>query len=144
MGYQGQIWPVNPRRDTMRGHECYAFVDDLPSPLDADFLAVPPVAAIAATARLVEVGAGGIVCYTLGFREAGAGGAALVSALVAATGDLGLVGLSCYRVLNYLDRAAMWPFVHGGTCPGYGVAMITSPKTGCSVPASPCRSSACP
>jgi acyl-CoA synthetase (NDP forming) len=125
MGYPGQIWPVNPKRASMGGHPCFASVDDLPQAPDGCFLAVPAAAAIATTARLAEMGAGGIVCYTAGFREAGAEGAALEAALIAAAGDLALVGPNCYGVLNYLDRAAMWPFAHGGTCPGYGAAIIT-------------------
>jgi acyl-CoA synthetase (NDP forming) len=125
MGYQGQIWPVNPKRASMGGHPCFASVDDLPQAPDGCFLAVPPAAAIATTARLAQMGAGGIVCYTAGFREAGPEGAALEAALIAAAGNLALVGPNCYGVLNYLDRAAMWPFAHGGTCPGYGAAIIT-------------------
>jgi acyl-CoA synthetase (NDP forming) len=28
-------------------------------------------------------------------------------------------------VINYLDGVALWPFAHGGACPGYGAAIIT-------------------
>lgn len=125
IGFVGQIWPVNPKRATMAGHACFASVDDLPQAPDATFLAVPAAAAIATTARLSAAGAGGIVCYTAGFREAGAEGAALEAELVQAAGDLALIGPNCYGVINYLDRAAMWPFAHGGSCPGYGAAIIT-------------------
>lgn len=124
-GFRGAIWPVNPKRATMAGHACFASVDDLPEAPDATFLAVPAPAAIATTAALAARGAGGIVCYTAGFREAGAEGAALEAQLIAAAGDLALVGPNCYGVINYLDRAAMWPFAHGGSCPGYGAAVVT-------------------
>ena len=125
IGFQGQIWPVNPRRETLAGYRCYPSVDDLPEAPDGCFLAVPAAAAIATTVKLAARGAGGIVCYTAGFREAGSVGAALEADLIKAAGDLALVGPNCYGVINYLDRAAMWPFAHGGGAPGYGAAIIT-------------------
>lgn len=125
IGFQGQIWPVNPRREILAGYRCYPSVDDLPEAPDGCFLAVPAAAAIATTVKLAARGAGGIVCYTAGFREAGSVGAALEADLIKAAGDLALVGPNCYGVINYLDRAAMWPFAHGGGAPGYGAAIIT-------------------
>jgi acyl-CoA synthetase (NDP forming) len=125
IGFKGQIWPVNPRRETLAGHRCYASVDDLPEVPDGCFLAVPAAAAIATTERLAARGAGGIVCYTAGFREAGKAGEALEADLLRAAGDLALVGPNCYGVINYIDRVAMWPFAHGGGSPGYGAAIIT-------------------
>ncbi len=125
IGFQGQIWPVNPRRETLGGHRCFPLVADLPEAPDGCFLAVPAAAAITTTAELAARGAGGIVCYTAGFREAGAAGAAMEAELIRAAGDLALIGPNCYGVINYLDRAAMWPFAHGGGSPGYGAAIIT-------------------
>jgi len=125
IGFTGQIWPVNPKRETLGGYPCFASVADLPEAPDATFLAVPAPAAIATTAQLAARGAGGIVCYTAGFREAGAEGQVLEAALIEAAGDLALVGPNCYGVINYLDRAALWPFAHGGGSPGYGAAIIT-------------------
>lgn len=125
IGFIGAIWPVNPKRETLGGYPCFASVGDLPEAPDATFLAVPAPAAIATTAQLAARGAGGIVCYTAGFREAGAAGQVLEAALIEAAGDLALVGPNCYGVINYLDRAALWPFAHGGGSPGYGAAIIT-------------------
>jgi acyl-CoA synthetase (NDP forming) len=125
-GFSGQIWPVNPTRDRMLGHACFASVDDLPEAPDAVFLAVPAPAAIEVTAALARRGAGGVVCYTAGFREAGADGAALEARLVAAAGDMALIGPNCYGAINYLSNTALWPFAHGGGCPdGIGAAIVT-------------------
>ncbi len=124
-GYTGEIWPVNPKRAEMGGVSCYAGLDDLPCAPDAVFLAVPPKAAIGAIKTLSDMGAGGVVCYTAGFREAGSEGAAKEVALLEAVGDMALIGPNCYGLINYLDNAALWPFAHGGDCPGYGAAVIT-------------------
>jgi len=125
IGYQGALWPVNPRRRVIGGHACFARVEDLPEPPDAVFVAVPRDAAIDTIGRLSGMGAGGAVCYTAGFAETGEEGAAYDAALVEAAGELALVGPNCYGLINYLDRVALWPFAHGGTCPGYGAAVIT-------------------
>jgi acyl-CoA synthetase (NDP forming) len=125
-GFTGQIWPVNPTRDRMLGHACFASVDDLPEAPDAVFLAVPAPAAIEVTTALTRRGAGGIVCYTAGFREAGADGASMEASLVAAAGNMALIGPNCYGAINYLSNTALWPFAHGGGCPdGVGAAIVT-------------------
>ena len=125
IGFAGPLWPVNPKRREIAGHPCFARIEDLPEPPDAVFLAVPRAAAIDSVARLARLGAGGVVCYTAGFGEIGAEGAAAEAALVRAAGDMALVGPNCYGVINYIDRAALWPFAHGGSCPGFGAAIIT-------------------
>jgi succinyl-CoA synthetase alpha subunit len=125
-GFKGAIWPVNPSRAEMRGHACFASIGDLPEAPDAVFLAVPAVAAIEVTRTLAARGAGGIVCYTAGFREAGGDGAAMEAALVTAAGDMALIGPNCYGAINFRSCTALWPFAHGSGCPqGYGAAIVT-------------------
>ena len=125
-GFQGAIWPVNPSRKELANHPCFASIDALPDAPDAVFLAVPAVSAIDVVRALAARGAGGIVCYTAGFREAGQDGAALEAALVQAAGDMALVGPNCYGAINYRSNTALWPFAHGGGCPqGFGAAIVT-------------------
>lgn len=125
-GFKGAIWPVNPTRPEMRGHDTFTSVVDLPEAPDAVFLAVPPAAAIEVTRALATRGAGGIVCYTAGFREAGSEGAAMETALVEAAGDMALIGPNCYGAISYRSNTALWPFAHGGGCPdGFGAAIVT-------------------
>ena len=125
IGYCGPVWPVNPRRESIGGHRCFGSVERLPHAPDAAFVAVPREAAIDTVARLAAMGAGGVVCHTAGFAEIGAQGARLEAALVEAAGEMALIGPNCYGFINYLDRAALWPFAHGGSCPGYGAAIVT-------------------
>jgi len=125
IGYRGRIWPVNPRRETLGGEACFASLDELPEVPDAAFVAVPVGPAIEVIDTLRRRGAGGIVCYTAGFGEAGPEGRAAQEALVEAAGDMALIGPNCYGVINYLDDVALWPFAQGGRSPGYGCAIIT-------------------
>ncbi len=125
IGYSGAIWPVNPKRETLGGFPCFASVLDLPEPPDAVFLAIPVAGAVEVIADLRRLGAGGVVCYTAGFAEAGEDGRSAQKALIEAAGDMALIGPNCYGMINYLDQVALWPFAHGGSCPGYGAAVIT-------------------
>jgi len=124
-GYGGQMWVVNPRRAQIAGLPCLPDIVALPEPPDAVFLAIPAALVPGAVAELAAMGAGGIVCYSAGFAEAHAEGRALEEALKAALGDMVLIGPNCYGLINYIGKSALWPFAHGGTCPGYGAAIIT-------------------
>ena len=124
-GFSGEYWPINPRREHLGGLACFSETGDLPEAPDAVFLAIPAPAAVAAVETLRKMGAGGIVCYTAGFKEAGSAGQKLEQELQNAVGDMALIGPNCYGIINYLDKSALWPFAHGGSSPGYGAAIIT-------------------
>ncbi len=125
MGFDGPVWGVNPRRQTLAGHPCFANVEDLPEAPDAVFLAAPRSAAIETVEALRRKGAGGVVCFTAGFGELGEEGAALERALVSAAGDMALVGPNCYGLINYVRGVALWPFPFGGRRVERGVAVVT-------------------
>ena len=122
-GFDGDIWPVHPKRDEIRGIPCYRSLADLPGPPDAAFLGINRHAVIEVAAELSAMGCGGAVCFASGFAEAGEED--LQDALVAAAGEMPLLGPNCYGVLNYLDGAMMWPDQHGGRAVDSGVAIIS-------------------
>lgn len=125
IGFQGEIWPVNPHRKQMAGLPCYPDVDSLPQSPDATFIAVPRLETIDVVAALAENGAGGAVCLASGFAEVGGEGIALQEKLVVAMNDMPIVGPNCYGLLNYLDGVALWPDQHGGQRVRRGAAIIT-------------------
>ncbi len=124
-GFRGSMWGVNPHRADLDGVPCFATVDDLPEPPDAAYIAIPALAAVEAVAALARSGAGGVVCYTAGFKEAGPEGEAAEARLRHVVGDMALIGPNCYGVINYIGKSALWSFAHGGASPGYGAAIIT-------------------
>lgn len=124
-GFSGLIWPVNPKRDNIAGYKCYKSVLDLPFGPDAVFMAIPANKVLKTINELREVSAGGIVCYTAGFRETGHQGFLMENEVVKGLGEMVMVGPNCYGIINYLEKYALWPFEHGGYCPGYGAAIIT-------------------
>ncbi len=125
LGFAGDIWPVHPTRSEMEGLPCFADIASLPAAPDAAFVAVPAEATVELVRQLAARGAGGTICYASGFAEVGGTGVALQQELVAAAGDMALVGPNCYGMLNYLDGVALWPDQHGGARLERGVAIIT-------------------
>ena len=122
-GFAGQMWAVNPKRTELAELPCVASINDLPEAPDAVYLAIPAGGVVGALQTLEQMGAGGVVCFSAGFKETG--DTAAEQALIDATGDMALIGPNCYGIINYIDNAALWSFEHGGWSPGYGAAIIT-------------------
>lgn len=128
IGYGGPIWPVHPTRDQIGGLPAVARIEDLPEPPDATFIGVNRSATVEALRLLSAMGAGGAVCFASGFAEARAelaDGGDLQDALLAAAGDMRILGPNCYGFLNTLDGAALWPDIHGALRVDRGVALVT-------------------
>lgn len=125
IGFAGDIWVVNPKYETIAGRHCYRSIAELPAVPDAAFVAVNSELTVGVIKDLAAAGAGGAICYAAGFAETGPDGERLQQDLVAAAGNMALVGPNCYGILNYLDGAAMWPDRHGGKRVDKGVAIIS-------------------
>lgn len=123
MGFAGPVWPVNPARAEIAGLPCLPTLGALPAAPDAVFVGVNRHATPGIVAELSAMGAGGAVCFAAGWAEAGE--AALQAGLVAAAGDMPILGPNCYGLINYLDGALLWPDQHGGKRVDRGVALIS-------------------
>ncbi|MEZ4608370.1 MAG: CoA-binding protein [Deinococcales bacterium] len=114
IGFDGELWAVNPKQEHLAGLKTYARVKDLPQAPDASFVALSREKSIDVVEALAQMGAGGVVCYASGFAEVGGAGTELQKRLQRVMGDLALVGPNCYGLLNYLDGLALWPDHYGG------------------------------
>ncbi|NPD17263.1 acetate--CoA ligase family protein [Xinfangfangia sp. D13-10-4-6] len=123
MGFDGPVWPIHPSKAEIGGLKAYASVADLPEAPDATFVGVNRFATVDVTRELVERGAGGAICFAAGWTEAGE--PELQQKLIAAAGDMPILGPNCYGVINYLDGALLWPDQHGGVRVENGVALIS-------------------
>ncbi len=124
--FQGEIWAVNPKRDSMAGIPCLADCGLLPEPPDAVFIGVPAEPTIRTVDQLNRFGAGGAVCLASGFSEVGDEGGTRQRRLREAAGDMPVLGPNCYGYINALLGAAMFPDQHGLYSVDQGVAIISS------------------
>ena len=140
IGFTGDIWPVHPKKSEVGGVPAFASLADLPTAPDAAFIGVNRDATIDVVRELSAMDAGGAVCFASGFSEAQeemADGVEKQEALLAAAGEMKILGPNCYGMLNYLDGAALWPDQHGGVASETGVALITQSSNICLLYTSP-------
>lgn len=123
MGFDGPVWPVHPTRAEIAGVPCLRSLAELPQAPDAVFIGVNRFATLEVVRELAAMGAGGAICFASGWEESGEAG--LQAQLVAAAGEMPILGPNCYGVINYLDGALLWPDQHGGRRVERGVALIS-------------------
>ncbi|WP_438954935.1 acetate--CoA ligase family protein [Cognatiyoonia sp.] len=128
MGFDGEIWPVHPTKAEVSGTPAFPSVEDLPEAPDSAFIGVNRRATVEVVAALSALGCGGAVCFASGFSEAQAEddtASNLQDALIAAAGDMPILGPNCYGFINALDNTLLWPDQHGCNTVESGVAILT-------------------
>jgi acyl-CoA synthetase (NDP forming) len=101
-GFQGEIWPVNPKRATVQGLPAFASVEALPSAPDVAIIAVPAEHAISTLDALGKKGCRAVIVFSAGFAEMDAAGAEAQDRLTAVAKRHGirLLGPNCLGVFN--------------------------------------------
>lgn len=132
MGFDGPIYPVNPKYEEVLGLRCYPSITELPETPDQVILAVPPGGVPALVSECARAGVQVCVINTAGFSESGRkDGAALEREILAAIdgSDLRLVGPNCMGVYSSAGRLALFD----GQAPGGGrVSLISQSGSFCS------------
>ncbi|MHA1314005.1 MAG: CoA-binding protein [Candidatus Helarchaeota archaeon] len=70
-GYQGKIFPINPRADEILGVKAYSDIEAVQMPIDYAFLAVPARFAVDEVKKCVRAGVKFLVIFSSGFGEIG-------------------------------------------------------------------------
>jgi acetyltransferase len=96
-GFEGRIWPVNPRGDVVQGLPATASLLAIDGPIDLAVIAVPAPAVLPALKECVARGVRGAVVISAGFREAGEAGQAREAELRAwlGTQSIRVLGPNC-------------------------------------------------
>jgi acetyltransferase len=68
-GFEGPIWPVNPRHDSIDGLRCYASIADLPEPPDLAVVVTPPATVPSLIGELGAKGTRAALVLTAGITE---------------------------------------------------------------------------
>ncbi|MDA0655810.1 MAG: acetate--CoA ligase family protein [Proteobacteria bacterium] len=106
-GFQGAIYPVNPKYDEIAGIPCYPSVDDLPEAADLAVITVPAKLVNDAVAACGRKGVKAAVLFSSGFREVGGDGIRLEEELVATAKRAGVrvCGPNTIGLINCFDNA---------------------------------------
>lgn len=105
-GFDGEIFPVNPRYREIRGLAAYPSVRDIPRPVDLAAIAVPAERVNDVLRDCAARGVPAAIVIASGFEEAGAEGQTRQRELVelCQTGGIELCGPNCYGVANFGHR----------------------------------------
>jgi len=100
--FGGTVYPVNPKRTSVLGIQCYPNVQGLPEPIDLAVIATPALSVPGVVRECVEAGVRGAIIITAGFKEVGPAGAKLEAELLeeAGKGGMRIVGPNCLGVMN--------------------------------------------
>jgi acyl-CoA synthetase (NDP forming) len=125
-GYEGQVFPVNPKADTIRGLPVFPSVDAIPSELDLVVAVIPARFVPSVLREAAAKGAAAGIVISGGFREAGREDLEDELRELVATTGMRLVGPNCQGI-NYRPNklCASWPLV---TSPG-SMAVISQSGT---------------
>ncbi len=106
-GYQGAIYPVNPKYQEVFGLRCWPDLEALPAAPDLVVLALAAPDVTAMLRRCAAKGVRAVIVYAAGFAEAGADGAALQAELEAfvATTDMVVAGPNAMGFANLNTQA---------------------------------------
>lgn len=101
-GFQGPIYPVNPKGGVIEGLQAYPSILDVPGEVDLAIVVVNAKFVLSTVDQCHEKGVGGLCVISAGFKETGAEGAALEKALLEKVRGYGMrcVGPNCLGVVN--------------------------------------------
>src|SRR6056297_2287178 len=102
MGYEGRVYPVHPREETVLGYTAYTSVLDLPETPDLAFIVLPTHLVPEVIEACGRKGIKQAVVVSGGFKEMGADGASLEEKLKSAAAAYGIrfLGPNCIGVVN--------------------------------------------
>lgn len=102
-GFEGRLYPVNPRYVEIDGITCYPNIAALPEVPDAAIILLGPDRANQAVAELAALGTAAAIVLAGGYSEAGEDGVARQQALQEARGTMRILGPNTIGLINLTD-----------------------------------------
>lgn len=100
--YQGIVYPVNPKAQSILGVRAYPSVLDIPDEVDLAVVIVPAVAVPQVLEECGQKGIQGAIVISAGFKEIGQAGAGLEAQLteLVQEHEISLIGPNCLGIIN--------------------------------------------
>ena len=126
-GFDGRIYPINPRYEEILGHGCYGTIAELPEPVDVAILGVPNRALEEQLGAAADAKARSAVIFASGFEEPREGVPSLTRRLgtIARDAGMALCGGNCMGFLNLERRLRACGFYEPKDLPPGPVAFIS-------------------
>ncbi len=101
-GFEGGIYPINPRAEEILGLKCYASILDVPEAVDLAVIAIPAKHVLQAAEECGRKGVKGLIVISAGFKEIGHEGAILEKKLVeiGRKYDMRIQGPNCLGLID--------------------------------------------
>jgi acetyltransferase len=111
-GYEGPIYPVNPKYDKILGSKCYAKVSEIKGPLDLALIYIPAQAVPQVLEDCIKKDVRGAIVESSGFAEVGPEGKALQDQCldIARKGRLRIWGPNCMGLID-TSRTHVFSFI---------------------------------
>ncbi len=101
-GFNGPVYPVNPKASVVQSVAAYPSIGDVPGPVDLAVVVVPAPSVVEVARECAARGVRGLVVISSGFAETGEGGRDRQQELLAVCRDSGmrLIGPNCMGIMN--------------------------------------------
>ncbi|MBI2266872.1 MAG: acetate--CoA ligase family protein [Armatimonadetes bacterium] len=101
-GFQGAVFPVNPRAKWVHSLRCYSSIREIPDPVDLAVITVPKELVLDVVEDCGQKGVKGLIVITAGFKETGKEGLAREQKVVEIVERYGMrmVGPNCMGAIN--------------------------------------------
>jgi acetate---CoA ligase (ADP-forming) len=106
-GFDGRIYPVNPRYQTIGGVTCYPDVASLPEAPDVGIVLLGAERAHVAVRALASRGTSAAIVLASGYSETGEEGARRQAELMAAAGGMRILGPNTIGLVNLTDSITL-------------------------------------
>jgi acetyl coenzyme A synthetase (ADP forming)-like protein len=130
-GYQGKIYPVNPKAEEILGLKCYPDISKIPGDVDLAVIILPAPFIASVLTNCGEKGVEAVTVISGGFKEVGAEGAALEKELlkILAKYHMRMIGPNCVGTMN-LYTGLNTTFIRGTPAVG-GIGFISQSGAVC-------------
>ena len=117
--FEGNIYPINPKRDKVLGKKAYPTIKDVPETIDLAVIVTPAQTVPGLIKECREAGVKGVIIISAGFKELGEKGIALEEAIQKEIqgSSLRIIGPNCLGLMNPMSGLNA-SFAKGMALPG--------------------------
>ncbi|MBD3329271.1 CoA-binding protein [Candidatus Dojkabacteria bacterium] len=100
-GYEGELYPVNPKYEKLYGYKAYPSIKDIPGDIDLACIVIPAKFVVDVMKECADKGVKAVIIITAGFKEIGEEGKKIEEEVVkiAQEADIRIMGPNCLGVI---------------------------------------------